>query len=343
MQNDEMHCPYCGELISTDLEKCPACDESLLDIYTICPACAEKITKDSTVCPICGEVLNKSKCIRIDKFPFVFIRLIITRTLLVLSILTLIGFIIWYAYNWYNDPVRKSERMAKNYYALAKKEERAGNIKDSISNYKNALNEKSDFNEAKVPLVKLCIKDKDMGCVLKYIADAYQLNKNDNQLKFYYATSIINEHSKSIPLLKSVVEKDPNNYLANKFVGYYYFKKGEHKIALPYLKKSFDLKYNYKNDTGVEEVFENIDDEGLMLANIYIINEEYTNAINVLDQMINKTGSCTAKELKAEVIQRKNYHVYEKERAKAEAAAKREQDAYNRSRAEYYREQGMDY
>ena len=339
MQNNEFNCPYCGEIIEIGTEKCPACNESLLDIYMVCPACAENIPKNSTKCPICGENLNCN----LNNIPFKKIGKILLRILLVFVLLTIIGGGIWYGYKWYNDPVRKAERMAKNYYTLAQKSERDGDIKGAIENYKNALNEKPELNSAKVPLVKLCIKDKDMKCVIKYIEDAYNLSKDDTQLKFYYATSIINERSKSVPLLKSVIEKDPNNYLANKYVGYYYYKQGEHKIALQYLKKSFELKDSFKNDTGVEEVFENLEDEGLMIASIYIMNEEYTNAINVLDQIINKTGSYQAKELKAEAVQRKNYYIQEQERQKAEAAARKEQEAYNRSRAEYYREQGINY
>lgn len=335
-----MKCPYCGEYVQLGVEECPICNESLKDIYMECPVCAEKIPINSSVCPICAEKLYENNT---NKISFDLIGKILLRILSIIVLLAMISGSIWYAYNWYNDPVRKAERMAKKYYSLAQKQENIGDIKGAIENYKNALNKKPELNNAKVPLVKLCIKDKDMKCVIKYIEDAYNLSKDDTQLKFYYATSIINDQGKSIPLLKSVIEDDPNNYLANKYVGYYYYKQGEHKIALTYLKKSFELKDHFKNDTGVENVFQNVEDEGLMIASIYIMNDEYTNAINILDQIINKTGNYRAKELKEEAIQRRSYYLYEKEREKAEAAARREMEAYNKSRAEYYREQGMNY
>ena len=347
MQEQNMNCPYCGESIPNNSKKCPACNESLEDYYILCPACAESIPKDSKKCPVCGEYLEDLSMNINAPIPSSNINIIKVLIIIfsVVAILIVLGLGSWFAYKWYNDPVRKADRMAKSYLTLAKKQEKEGNNKEAISNYIKALDEKFELDEAKVPLVKLCIKEKDMACVKKYIDVAYELSSNDTQLKFYYATSIINEHDKSIPLLKSVVEKEPNNYLANKYLGAYYCDKEELKTALPYLKKSFELKDSFKNDTGVEEIYSDVEDEGILLASVYIINEEYTNAINVLDKIINKTGSYSAKELKEEAIQRRNYYNYIKEREKAEAAARKEEEAYNRSREEYYRNlrNGYDY
>ncbi|MGN0196613.1 MAG: zinc ribbon domain-containing protein [Candidatus Gastranaerophilaceae bacterium] len=219
MQEQNMNCPYCGELIPNNSKKCPACNESLEDYYILCPACAESIPKDSKKCPVCGEYLGDLS-MNINA-PILSANINIIKVLIIIfsvvAILIVLGLGSWFVYKWYNDPVRKADRMAKSYLTLAKKQEKEGNNKEAISYYKKALYEKFDLDDVKVTLVKLCIKEKDTACVEEYIDAAYKINPKDNQLKFYYASTILDEPNSAVPLLKSVVDKEPNNYLANKY------------------------------------------------------------------------------------------------------------------------------
>ena len=324
MNSDERECPFCGEIIKKGAKKCRFCDSWLNDETTkiekngnskICPYCSESIPANTLICPHCNEYINQTyRETPHKKSP-------IGKILFLIFLIVAISGAAVYAYFWYNDPIRKADRLSSNYYTLAKEQEKAGNNKEAISYYKKALYEKFDLDDVKVTLVKLCIKEKDMACVEEYIDAAYKINPKDNQLKFYYASTILDEPNSAVPLLKSVVDKEPNNYLANKYLGSYYYDKKEYKTALKYLKKSYDLKDNFENNTGAEKAYEDIDDEWKMIANSYIMLDEYTNAINILDDVIDKTGNYDARELKKS------------------AEEKRETYLYNKSRTEYYKQQ----
>lgn len=328
----------------------------------VCPYCAEEIPANSIVCPNCGEKISQD-LIDMKTIKIVF------GVIVGIIILCVAGYFT-YTYVDFADLVKKfqkPDRFLKKgitlyneakyeealdffekqieednnpmaYFYEGKVYEKQNNSSLAIKQYKKALKYKSDFDELKIPLVKLCLKNEDMDCVNEYIEGAYKQDKKDTQLIFYYASSIIKETDKSIPLLKEVADKEPDNYLANKYVGNYYYNKGEYKTALPYLKNSYNSKDKFKHDTGVEYAYEDLEDEGLLIASTYMTNDEYTNAIKFLDEIIGKTGNSKAKALKEEAVYARDNYNYQKEREKTQAAARREQDAYNKSRQEYYKE-----
>ena len=62
MEHNKKHCPYCNEMIDSNLTVCPICCETLSN-YTKqeeyhCPFCNEVIDPTENVCPICCETLT---------------------------------------------------------------------------------------------------------------------------------------------------------------------------------------------------------------------------------------------------------------------------------------------
>ncbi len=71
MEPNKKRCPYCNEIIDSNLTICPICCETLpndtkQEEYH-CPFCNEIIDKNVDVCPICDEVLKKRDNTIIEK------------------------------------------------------------------------------------------------------------------------------------------------------------------------------------------------------------------------------------------------------------------------------------
>ena len=206
----------------------------------ICPYCAEDIPVESIHCPFCGEKLPVDRTRIKDKKSL----LIIFLSVITIGLISFIFFntdfsnflnpnnlllkgITLYKRGDYDESIKILEKQIdedgdnyKVYYYLGKNYEEKNDRAEAIKYYKKVLQINPDFDEAKIPLVKLCIEDDDSGCVGEFIESAYHQDKKDPQLIFYYATHIIDKTERSIPLLKKVLEKEPNNYLANKYLGY---------------------------------------------------------------------------------------------------------------------------
>lgn len=54
-------CPFCGEMIPSDVNTCPICGEDLPSGEMIeCPICGELIEKDTNICPYCQEEISEN-------------------------------------------------------------------------------------------------------------------------------------------------------------------------------------------------------------------------------------------------------------------------------------------
>ena len=54
-------CPFCGEMIPSDVNICPICGEDLPSGEMIeCPICGELIEKDTNICPYCQEEISEN-------------------------------------------------------------------------------------------------------------------------------------------------------------------------------------------------------------------------------------------------------------------------------------------
>ena len=72
MEHNKKRCPYCNEIIDSNLTICPICCEKLPEGIKReeyhCPFCNEIIDKNVEVCPICDEDLTKSDNTIKEKF-----------------------------------------------------------------------------------------------------------------------------------------------------------------------------------------------------------------------------------------------------------------------------------
>ena len=312
----------------------------------ICPYCAEDIPVESIHCPFCGEKLPVDRTKIKDKKSL----LIISLSVITIGLISFIFFntdfsnflnpnnllqkgITLYKKGDYDESIKILEKQIeedgdnyKAYYYLGKNYEEKNDRTEAIKYYKKVLQINPDFDEAKIPLVKLCIEDDDSGCVGEFIESAYHQDKKDPQLMFYYATHIIDKTERSIPLLKKVLEKEPNNYLANKYLGYYYSEKNDYKTAIPYLKKCLESKDNYLLHPELDSAYENTPKVEYMLARAYIEEDYYTNAIDLLNKVLSKNNDSTAQELKEEAQERKENYLYEKEQQNIEKRQRHQQN-----------------
>ncbi len=167
----------------------------------------------------------------------------------------------------------------------------------AIENLKKAANLKPDLFEAQYELAKIYYDKAEYDSALEYLNAANKIKANDKEVleklvNIYFERE---NKEKSLEFSRQLIKLNPDNYIANVVLCADAINREDTNSAIKYLKKALEIQYNTS--------------DAIYLAKLYMSKEQYTNAIKVLDKVIDEDYyNYEAKELRERsIILREEY------------------------------------